>query len=158
MGRLCLLWRGLRFHLAHGIRPDAWTRVHIRQTKEHTMYAFMDACVVIFALLNEEASISRLDNCNVQPTCGYIRHLFYLSVVYFLVMGGLDDLVRPPPPSSKNEQSNTSIGLLLCVVALCLVALFMFAIVVWQLENSLAMHTSSCVFVVRRLTLVDLLL
>ena len=94
------------------------------------MYAFMDACVVIFALLNEEASISRLDNCNVQPTCGYIRHLFYLSVVYFLVMGGLDDLVRILPPSRKNEQSNTSIGLLLCVVALCLVALFMFAIVV----------------------------
>ena len=87
------------------------------------MYAFMDACVVIFALLNEQASISRLDNCNVQPTFGYIRHFFYLSVVYFLVMGGLDDLVRPLPPSRKNEQSNTSIGLLLCVVALCLVAL-----------------------------------
>ena len=132
--------------------------MHIRQTKEHTMYAFMDACVVRLALLNEEASISRLDNCNVQPTCGYIRHLFYLSVVYFLVMGGLDDLVRPLPPSSKNEQSNTSIGLLLCVVALCLVALFVFATVVWQLEDSLAMHASSCAFVVRRLTLVDLLL
>ena len=50
------------------------------------MYAFMDACVVIFACLNEETSISGLDNCDVQLTCAYIRHLFYLSVVYFLVM------------------------------------------------------------------------
>ena len=73
----CSAWHKAR-------RLDA--SAHQADKRAH-VYAFMDACVVIFALLNEEASISRLDNCNVQPTCGYIRHLFYLSVVYFLVMG-----------------------------------------------------------------------
>ena len=65
--------RRLRLHLAHGIRPDAWTRVHIRQTKEHTMYAFMNACVVISVFLKGEASVSRMKMaCSITspgPSC-----------------------------------------------------------------------------------------
>ena len=44
--------------------------------KSHTMYAFMDVCVDIFARLNEEASISASENCDVQLTCVYIRICF----------------------------------------------------------------------------------
>ena len=53
----------------------------------------MDACVVIFARLNQETSISGVYNWDVQLTCVYIWHLFYVSVVYFLVMGVVYSLV-----------------------------------------------------------------
>ena len=117
---------------------DTWSRVHIRQTKDHTMYAFMVAVVIISVLLSDEARASRVDTCDVQPMCVYIQHFIY-SLCASLSWVGVTILLVVIPHLAKDDQIQTSIVLLYCVVELSLVALVTFAIVAWQLEDCMAL-------------------